>query len=141
MIDIISVRQDLVLAERMAVEFMMPQSDATEYALKVLTEGNSEDILNALCNGTLNLTKLTEFMPLQRIRELVGNAEKWLNIYARGEEMIQIITYSGQLTSTDILVRFRKLMDVFEKYGLVKISHSAESGLSQYSITLNVESY
>ena len=77
------VIKDLKLAERMVADYMMPEADATQFALRALTNDDTRTVLLVLCDGEVDMKRLTFFLPSGRLEQLIKSAETWINVCFR----------------------------------------------------------
>lgn len=130
------VLEHLKLAEKLVPEYMLPEDDSTEFVLRVLTNQDTKALLSELCGGVVNLQNLTAVLPIHRLKHLIKSAQVWMNVQARGQEMIVLITNSGQLTAKEIHERFNILIEALKYYGIVSVVGSQDGEHIQYQIAL-----
>jgi len=127
---------DLALAERMVSELAYPEWQATELAMRALTDLDVEAVLQSLCSGVVNYAELTKYLSPHRLEELVRTAEHWINTYACGMEIHTIVTHAGQLTSQEILSRYKNLISALESHSIVRVKPAAQSHNGTISISI-----
>ena len=136
MLDIDKVRQALVLADKLVDEYSFPDWEGTDCAMRALTDQGAALTLEGLCGKGVVLDELETYVSRRRLLDLIKTAETWINVYAKGQEMHQVLTTENQLTAQETIQRYRELIEVFERCGLVDIVSTTKDGHAQYAINL-----
>ncbi len=137
MMDLNYVIEGLRISDKMVDVYGFPDDTANDLAIRTLTDQDLNLLLPALCEGKVTLENLIKVLPLRRLTSLIETAEEYMNVEGRGQEMIQIITYSGQLTAKDKHIRYKALISALEHFNIVIVSCKKNGERTEYRIELN----
>ena len=109
-------------------EFLM------ECAIEALARQGASASLAALCDGHVSLQRLFAIAPREHFDKMLDHMQRWINVYAAGEEIVLISSPRESLErSRELFEACRNVVEALEAHGVVRIGDYLRDGHTQFA--------